>query len=85
MAMAIPLVQTTLIVFFDDYVFVKPQFLRAVAAVFEDPRVCLCGTKKSAQRTSFQTDLSPGNYWVSVWNSWESTGHYYGISWELPI
>lgn len=41
MALAIPMVRTPLIVTFDDHVFVKPRFLQAVAAVFEDPQVGL--------------------------------------------
>jgi hypothetical protein len=68
MAMAIPSVQTELVIFFDDHVFVKPRFLRDVVAAFEDPYVGLCGTKKSVRRRNFRTGSSLGNYWASFWN-----------------
>lgn len=50
MAHVIPEITTKLTVFVDDHVFLPDKFLGAVAPVFEDAKVALCGTNKSVRR-----------------------------------
>jgi len=57
-----------LIVFVDDHVFVKPGVLQSVAAAFEDPRVGICGVKKSVRRKVFQTGSILRDLWLAFWN-----------------
>jgi hypothetical protein len=80
MAMAIPMVQTPLMVTFDDHVFVKPRFLQAVAAVFEDPQVGLCGTKKEVRRKSFAPASSPKDCWELIR---ALLRHYWALYWNF--
>ena len=65
---AIRKVETNLIVFADDHVFVGPNFLKSVAAVFENPHIGLCATKKSVYRETFRTGSYIQNFWLSIWN-----------------
>lgn len=53
MAMAIGMVDTKIMVLLDENVRTPRQFLQAATAVFEDPQVALCGTKKQVRRKSF--------------------------------
>lgn len=80
LALAIPLVRTPLIVTFDDHVFVRPRFLREMAAVFEDPRVGLCGTKKEVRRIGFATATSRKDYWGRMG---ALLGHYWRLYWNF--
>ncbi|KAI1157369.1 nucleotide-diphospho-sugar transferase [Nemania serpens] len=68
LAVGIGLVRTDLILFLDDHVFLKPRFLETVVCAFEDPRVGLCGTKKTVRRQVPEADSLWGCYWESFWN-----------------
>ncbi|KAF4636180.1 hypothetical protein G7Y89_g1902 [Cudoniella acicularis] len=50
MTHAILYVQTPLVTFLDDHVFLRPAFLGSVVPVFENPRIGLYGTKKAVRR-----------------------------------
>lgn len=73
--------QTEILVLLDDHVFLKPQFLSAVTAVFDNPQVGLCGTRKRVRRNrawgpptrsrlafwDFPVILAY-QYWLAFWN-----------------
>ena len=68
MAQGIGQVQTKLILFLDDHVFLNPQFLDSVLPAFEDKRVGLCGTTKVVRRQSPKANTLLGKYWERAWN-----------------
>lgn len=67
-AVGIRLAKTSLMMFLDDHVFLKPPFLNATICAFEDPYVGLCGTKKAVRRQVPEADSPWGWYWESFWN-----------------
>ncbi|KAI1116118.1 HAD-like domain-containing protein [Nemania sp. NC0429] len=67
-ATGIRLATTSLMVFVDDHVFLKPRFLDATVCAFEDPEVGLCGTTKTVRRQVPKTGWPGGWYWESFWN-----------------
>lgn len=67
-AVGIRLAKTSLMLFIDDHVFLKPLFLNATVCAFENPYVGLCGTKKTVRREVPKAESPWGRYWVSFWN-----------------
>ncbi|TAQ83824.1 hypothetical protein B7494_g7851 [Chlorociboria aeruginascens] len=65
---AVEQVQTRLIMFLDDHVFLRPYFLDFIIPVFENPCVGLCGTKKMVRRENSKAHTPWGKYWESFWN-----------------
>ncbi|TVY81479.1 hypothetical protein LSUE1_G007408 [Lachnellula suecica] len=68
MTHAIPYVQTRLVMFLDDHVFLPRSFLDSVVPVFENPCVGLCGTKKAVRRKHPEAHSLWGRYWELFWN-----------------
>jgi len=68
MTLAIQYVQTRLVMFLDDHVFLPPSFLDSVVPVFENPCVGLCGTKKAVRRKHPEAHSLWGRYWELFWN-----------------
>ena len=68
MTHAIQYVQTRLVMFLDDHVFLPCTFLDSVAPVFENPCVGLCGTKKAVRRKHPEAHSLWGRYWELFWN-----------------
>ncbi|KAI1167969.1 nucleotide-diphospho-sugar transferase [Nemania serpens] len=64
----IRLAKTSLMLFIDDHVFLKPLFLESTVSAFEDPSVGLCGTKKTVRRQVPKADSLWGWYRESFWN-----------------
>lgn len=64
-------VRTSLILCLDDHVFLPPLFFAEVLHVFDDPKVGLCGTRKSVRIQKRQISGKFGFlvwYWESFWN-----------------
>lgn len=68
MTHAIQYVQTRLVMFLDDHVFLPRSFLDSVVPVFENPCVGLCGTKKAVRRKHPEAHSLWGRYWELFWN-----------------
>ena len=68
MTYAIQYVQTRLVMFLDDHVFLPRSFLDSVVPVFENPCVGLCGTKKAVRRKHPEAHSLWGRYWELFWN-----------------
>lgn len=71
-----------ILVLLDDHVFLKPRFLSAVTAVFDNPKVGICGTRKRVRwrQASLPLPRPPRHmvwhfpilfakqYWLAFWN-----------------
>jgi hypothetical protein len=74
MARGFRALETTLAVCMDDHVFLPPRFLEDVILPFEqtdkngNPRIGLCGTKKSVRRYKSSSSSLWQRYWEDFWN-----------------